>query len=154
MTPWTAVHQAPLSMRFSRQGYWSGLPFSSPVWKGEANRRLLSSKAFTFLLFSELDSQAELTRFSYGLQHPVGRKTSTFSVTAAERAKEGGLEAPIPVRLTTAAKPPLFPLPQVASTTGCPPGKSLGRHAPLLQQGFLSFMHLSLNECRVILSTK
>ena len=29
-TPWTAVHQAPLSMRFSRQGYWSGLPFPSP----------------------------------------------------------------------------------------------------------------------------
>ena len=30
VTPWTAVHQVPLSMRFSRQGYWSGLPFSSP----------------------------------------------------------------------------------------------------------------------------
>ena len=29
-TPWTAAHQAPLSMRFSRQGYWSGLPFPSP----------------------------------------------------------------------------------------------------------------------------
>ena len=25
--PWTAALQAPLSMRFSRQGYWSGLPF-------------------------------------------------------------------------------------------------------------------------------
>ena len=30
VTPWTAAHQAPLSMRFSRQGYWSGLPFPSP----------------------------------------------------------------------------------------------------------------------------
>ena len=29
-TPWTAIHQVPLSMRFSRQGYWSGLPFPSP----------------------------------------------------------------------------------------------------------------------------
>ena len=29
-TPWTVVYQAPLSMVFSRQGYWSGLPFSSP----------------------------------------------------------------------------------------------------------------------------
>ena len=28
--PWTAVHQAPLSMGFSRQEYWSGLPFPSP----------------------------------------------------------------------------------------------------------------------------
>ena len=30
MTPWTAAHQAPQSMGFSRQEYWSGLPFLSP----------------------------------------------------------------------------------------------------------------------------
>ena len=30
MTPWTVAHQAPLSTEFSRQGYWSGLPFPSP----------------------------------------------------------------------------------------------------------------------------
>ena len=30
VTPWTAAHQAPLSMDFSRQEYWSGLPFPSP----------------------------------------------------------------------------------------------------------------------------
>ena len=29
-TPWTAAHQALLSTEFSRQGYWSGLPFPSP----------------------------------------------------------------------------------------------------------------------------
>ena len=28
-TPWTVAHEAPLSMGFSRQEYWSGLPFSS-----------------------------------------------------------------------------------------------------------------------------
>ena len=28
--PWTAAHQAPLSMGFSRQEHWSGLPFHSP----------------------------------------------------------------------------------------------------------------------------
>ena len=28
--PWPAAHQAPLSMGFSRQGYWSGLPIPSP----------------------------------------------------------------------------------------------------------------------------
>jgi len=28
--PWTAAHQAPLCMGFSRQVYWSGLPFPSP----------------------------------------------------------------------------------------------------------------------------
>ena len=30
VTPWTVAHQAPLSMGFSRQAYWSGLPFPSP----------------------------------------------------------------------------------------------------------------------------
>ena len=29
-TPWTVACQAPLSMEFSRQEYWSGLPFPSP----------------------------------------------------------------------------------------------------------------------------
>ena len=29
-TPWTVAHQAPLSMGFSRQEYWGGLPFPSP----------------------------------------------------------------------------------------------------------------------------
>ena len=29
-TPWTIAHQAPLSIRFPRQEYWSGLPFLSP----------------------------------------------------------------------------------------------------------------------------
>ena len=29
-TPWTVALQAPLSMEFSRQKYWSGLPFPSP----------------------------------------------------------------------------------------------------------------------------
>ena len=29
-TTWTVAHRAPLSMEFSRQEYWSGLPFPSP----------------------------------------------------------------------------------------------------------------------------
>ena len=29
-TPWTVTHQAPLSMEFPRQEYWSGLPFPTP----------------------------------------------------------------------------------------------------------------------------
>jgi len=38
-TPWTAAHQVPPSLGFSRQEHWSGLPFPSPMhesekWKG------------------------------------------------------------------------------------------------------------------------
>ena len=29
-TPWTVAHQAPLSMGFPRQEYWSGVPFPPP----------------------------------------------------------------------------------------------------------------------------
>ena len=31
VTPWTAAFQAPLSMAFSRQEYWSGVPLPSPL---------------------------------------------------------------------------------------------------------------------------
>ena len=34
-TPETAAHQAPLSLGFSRQEQWSGLPFPSPVHENE-----------------------------------------------------------------------------------------------------------------------
>ena len=30
VTPWALAHQAPLTMEFSRQEYWSGLPFFPP----------------------------------------------------------------------------------------------------------------------------
>ena len=33
--PWTVAHQTPLSMGFSRQEYWSGLPFPSPMHESE-----------------------------------------------------------------------------------------------------------------------
>ena len=34
-TPQTAAHQAPLSLGFSRQEHWSGLPFPSPMHESE-----------------------------------------------------------------------------------------------------------------------
>jgi len=36
-TPWTAAHQAPPSMGFSRQEYWSGVPLPSPCKTWEDN---------------------------------------------------------------------------------------------------------------------
>ena len=44
-TPETAAHQAPPSLRFSRQEHWSGLPFSSPMHeskKWEWSRSVIS----------------------------------------------------------------------------------------------------------------
>ena len=34
-SPWTVAYQAPLSMGFSKQEYWSGLPFPSPMHESE-----------------------------------------------------------------------------------------------------------------------
>ena len=41
-TPWTVARQAPLSTGFSRQEYWSGLPYPPPGNLQGLNLRLLS----------------------------------------------------------------------------------------------------------------
>ena len=41
-TPWTVAHQAPLSMGFHRQEYWSGLPFPSPKDLPDQGIKLIS----------------------------------------------------------------------------------------------------------------
>ena len=38
VTPQTAAHQAPLSLGFSRQEHWSGLPFPSPMHESEKGK--------------------------------------------------------------------------------------------------------------------
>ena len=55
--PWTAAHQAPLSMGFSRQEYWSGVPLPSQwatlslnIWNFQTWRFVPSSFAFLWLL--------------------------------------------------------------------------------------------------------
>ena len=53
-TPWTATYQAPLSMGFSRQEYWSGVPLPSPCTAASyVNRHKYSG---------ELYSLSEMTR--------------------------------------------------------------------------------------------
>ena len=42
-TPWTAAYQAPPSMGFSRQEYWSGLPLPSPRGKKRTCPREITS---------------------------------------------------------------------------------------------------------------
>ena len=51
-TPWTVAYQAPLSMGFSRQQYWSGLPFPSPgdLPNQGSNRGLLHGRQTLYRL--------------------------------------------------------------------------------------------------------
>ena len=45
-TPWTAAYQAPPSMGFSRQKYWSGVPSSSPYDPTDVGNLISDSSAF------------------------------------------------------------------------------------------------------------
>jgi len=40
VTPWTAAYQAPPSMGFSRQEYWSGVPLPSPAVYPSVSQKL------------------------------------------------------------------------------------------------------------------
>ena len=52
-TPWTVAYQAPPSMEFSRQEYWSGLPFPSPGYLPDPGMELRSSALQADILPSE-----------------------------------------------------------------------------------------------------
>ena len=42
-TPWTVAHQAPPSMGFSRQEYWSGVPLPSPSFQHTLRKDVITS---------------------------------------------------------------------------------------------------------------
>ena len=50
-TLWTVAHQAPPSTGFSRQEYWSGLPFPSPLRFAISLLFLCISATFSFTIF-------------------------------------------------------------------------------------------------------
>ena len=52
-TPWTAAHQAPPSMGFSRQEYWSGVPLPSPM------------NVYIFSLFQKKSKKGLLSESTY-----------------------------------------------------------------------------------------
>ena len=60
-TPWTAAHQAPPSMGFSRQEYWGGVPVPSPITA--IGIRIPKERKWK-------RQKANFIRFSQGLGHP------------------------------------------------------------------------------------
>ena len=55
VTPWTAAYQAPLSMGFSRQEYWSGVPLPSPLGKLESSKETLRLDLITWVSLSVMN---------------------------------------------------------------------------------------------------
>ena len=67
VTPWTVACQAPLSMGFPRQEYWSGLPFPSPgvFFFPRLNSYLLHWKVDFFFFTTELYQGNPCTYIGY-----------------------------------------------------------------------------------------
>ena len=56
--PWTAAQQAPPSMGFSRQEYWSGVPFPSPMQESEKwkwSRSVVSNSIYIWIYIKSLN---------------------------------------------------------------------------------------------------
>ena len=70
VTTWTVAHQAPLSMEFSRQEYWSGLPFPS-------SRDLPDSRIKPGSLTLQADS---LPSEPLGKPHCVSKQSQTSKI--------------------------------------------------------------------------
>ena len=68
-TPWTAAHQGPLSMGFSRQEYWSGVPLPSPLMTLQGSKRENDTLHAAGLLFDSLCLQFWLQVYPTDTSH-------------------------------------------------------------------------------------
>ena len=78
--PWTVAHQAPLSMEFSRQEYWSGLPFLTSDLPDPVNtcpKWNMSSFFSQVLFFSTLQLMATIS-FHLLRPKPLGFMPDSF----------------------------------------------------------------------------
>ena len=85
-TPWTTAYQAPPSMGFSRQEYWSGLPLPSPT-QGLKNTQILSSELL--LLSCYVMTESSVTPWTVACQ-------ASLSMGFSRHRYWGGLPFPFP----------------------------------------------------------
>ena len=69
-TPWTAAHQAPPSMGFSRQQYWSGVPSPSPTVSTDL-QKAVTYRTWASWMPAELDDILRAGRYQVGV--PISR---------------------------------------------------------------------------------
>ena len=75
-TPWTAAYQAPPSMGFSRQEYWSGLPLPAPVTLWQIDGKTMETVTDFLFLGSKITADGDC---SHEIKRCLllGRKTMT-----------------------------------------------------------------------------
>ena len=80
-TPWTAAYQAPPSMGFSRQEYWSGVPLPSPtepLGKTKLLRlKVINLKSYTDQLAPPKEKQHNAVLFPHKYHSKNRRKKKT-----------------------------------------------------------------------------
>ena len=93
-TPWTVMHQAPMSMRLSRQEYWSGLSYPSPG--GLSNPRIepvspcgscIAGRFFTREAPNQLCVGARWLQLCLTLCNPVDHSPPNSSVHGFPQAR-------------------------------------------------------------------
>ena len=77
-TPWTVACQTSLSMEFSRQEYWSGLPFPTPGIESES----FVSPALVRFLTSETYMQVNKQQLELDMERQTGSKQEKEYVKA------------------------------------------------------------------------
>ena len=82
--PWTVAHQAPLSMEFSRQECWSGLPFPSPEQKVYTHKLIHKMTLKEPFECSQIGAEDQQFRWKQKLQEH--RRTCLFKVPAPEKS--------------------------------------------------------------------
>ena len=85
-TLWTVASQAPLYVGFSRQGYWSGLPFPSPGDPPDPEIKP-SSPALAGRLFTPEPPEKPCVCFTTVRKIKVGMEMSPTSLGSCERKK-------------------------------------------------------------------
>ena len=75
-TPWTVAHQAPVSMEFSRQEYWSGLPLPTRDLPDPATKPMSPAFARTFFT-TEATWEAHICRIVINSTLSYGTRLET-----------------------------------------------------------------------------
>ena len=79
-TPWTAAYQAPLSLGFSRQEYWSGLPLPSPecIYRSHQNQTQKTTHNIGIQTYLSLEQEQRVGNYAC-LEMPTDPENVTCS---------------------------------------------------------------------------
>ena len=112
-TPRTAAYQAPPSMGFSRQEYWSGLPLPSPL-------RLLLSRNFAAASVKISDCSLMSTMFAWKKEHEVEKEgTNICTNQPIRRPCDFTWACQRPTPPSYSSTPDIFPVFKIACFPPC-----------------------------------